>query len=152
MITMICMKDLGEALLRRREQLGLTQRQFGDRIGKDPAYISRLEQGRAKETPAPEVLRAIQGVLGLSEAQMLAMVGYAVGEPIPEGDVVTVPADDPRADLLRLLEGETDEAVRNVAGLIGAAKRLSSSSIIPAPQVPSPGKTAKTESPNTRTA
>ena len=110
MFTMIPMKDLGEALYHRRIQHGLTQRQLGDRIGKDPAYISRLEQGRAKETPPPEVLQLIADTLDFSQAELLAMIGYPVGEPATT-ETITVRADDPRAAVLRVLEGATDADV-----------------------------------------
>lgn len=126
MFTMIAMKELGEALFRRREQLGLTQRQFGDRIGKDPAYISRLEQGRTKETPPPEVLQAIAGELGISQARMLAMIGYTVGEPEPVGDTVTIPADDPRARLLAAVDGLPDHVVNSWADSISAITNAAS--------------------------
>lgn len=123
-----------------RERRGYrTQGELADRIGRDVSWVSRLERGYLKEIPQPEMMEALADALGLTVAQMLDAAGYDVLPRADDpADVLTIRRDDPRADLLALLDGETDDAVRNVAVLVGAAKRLSAPSINPKRDIPSP--------------
>lgn len=147
------MKDLPALIKAARERRGFSsQAALALAVGRDQSFVSRFERGAMKELPAPEVLQAFGEVLGLSMEDMLIAAGYL---EVPDNDhdaMVLVRKDDPRADLLRLLEGASDIGVRNVASLVAAALRLSSSSNISPAHVPSTGKTDKSESPNTRTA
>lgn len=67
------------SLIRRmRERHGLKSFQLAAKIGKQPSYVSRLENGTAKETPPPDVLEALSRELGVSVAEMLESIGYDI--------------------------------------------------------------------------
>lgn len=71
------MRALGRFIRARREVLGLSQREFARRIGKEPSWISSLELGRVGAyLPDPESLRRIADVLRVSTHELLAVVGY----------------------------------------------------------------------------
>lgn len=148
------MKELGKLIKSARERRGyITQQQAADAIGINLSKYNRLENGTTKELPVPDDLRRISEAMGLSVESLLTAAGYL--DPPSEdepSDVVTVRRDDPRADLLAMLEGETDEGVRRAADLINAI-RMYSGSTNKSGGVPSSGRNDdKPDSPNHRTA
>lgn len=50
-----------------REQLGLSQREFGKRIGRTGAYISQIESGKIKASP--ETIAAIEATCNVGESE-----------------------------------------------------------------------------------
>ena len=50
-----------------REQLGLSQREFGKRIGRTGAYISQIESGKIKASP--ETIAAIEATFNVGESE-----------------------------------------------------------------------------------
>jgi transcriptional regulator with XRE-family HTH domain len=75
-------KKLGSTLRARREQLGLSQRQLGQKTGIDDGTITRIEQG-AFVAPRPDKLSRIADALGLSLADVFALADYAVPGDLP---------------------------------------------------------------------
>src|SRR5690242_20182231 len=97
--------SLGETLRRRREQLGLTQRQLAQRSGVSVRSIRNLEHGQATR-PRPALLGRIAGALGLSgieagDAHLDLRIGI-LGTLTAHHGERTVPIPSPR---LRTLLG-----------------------------------------------
>ena len=75
-------KALGDLLRRKREELGLSTRQLGERAGLDGVTVLRFEQG-AFAAPRPDKLARVADVLGLSLADVYALADYAVPADLP---------------------------------------------------------------------
>lgn len=75
-------KALGDLLRHRREELGLSTRQLGERAGLDGVTVLRFEQG-AFAAPRPDKLARVADVLGLSLADVYALADYAVPADLP---------------------------------------------------------------------
>lgn len=73
-----CMEKLGEIIRSRRSQRFPNARSFADAIGKDPAWVSKLENGLLKETPSPTDLVAIERETGIAQADVLRAWGYII--------------------------------------------------------------------------
>lgn len=108
------MKELGAYIARTREQRGFrTQTAFAEAIGKPQTVVSRIERGAAKVLPPPEDLRLIADGLQVPVAKLLEVAGYLDPVQSPtEG--YTVPAGDPRMEILLLLDGASDDEVEGV--------------------------------------
>lgn len=78
------MNELGSYIRELRERRGWTGRDLAEQIDRDPSYVSRLETGRQKETPAPEEARRLALALGVTVADLLAHQGYDVELPAGE--------------------------------------------------------------------
>jgi transcriptional regulator with XRE-family HTH domain len=95
---------------RRREMRGMD---LASAIGKDPAYVSRLEHGMLREIPEPETIRALAEALGIDETRLVAAIGYRVvteeasGQPFPLGSI--------HAEVVRLLHGLNEEQALQMA-------------------------------------
>lgn len=61
---------LGKRIKKLRSILKLTQEQFGEKIGKEQNYISRLESG--KKFPSPDVIDKIISVFNISYSQLFS--------------------------------------------------------------------------------
>lgn len=66
---------LGRAIRARREQLGLSQEELADRLGRSQSLVSRLERGAA-DWPDPAMFRALAAALELPPAELLEAAGY----------------------------------------------------------------------------
>ena len=75
-------KALGDLLKQKREELGLSTRQLGERAGLDGVTVLRFEQG-AFAAPRPDKLARVAEVLGLSLADVYALADYAVPADLP---------------------------------------------------------------------
>jgi transcriptional regulator with XRE-family HTH domain len=75
-------REFGAWLRQRRQEAGVTTTGLARQIGIPDATITRIEQG-AFLAPSPEKLRRIAEGLGLSLADVYAMVGYAVPDELP---------------------------------------------------------------------
>lgn len=112
------MQVLGDVIRRGREQRGWNQRDLAGRLGWDNSRLSRIERGAMKELPTPEDMHALADVLGVPEARLLEAAGYRVADDDPPGDTLTLPAADPRAELVALLAGAPDDAVRTITATV----------------------------------
>lgn len=114
------MKELGELVRTHRENAGIyNQRDFSLAIGKAQSWVSRLESGALKETPAPEDMRLITNVLGLPAVDMLRAAGYDVTTG-KEGDHPVIAAIRP------IVEGRefTDVQMRDLADMVRMMVRV----------------------------
>lgn len=150
---MITMNNMHQLVSDARERRGYrTQGDLAAVIGRDVSYVSRLERGLLKEIPQPEMMDALARALGVTVAELLDAAGYDVLPHDEPSDVITIRRDDPRADLLSLLEGETDEGVRRAADLINAIRMYSGVGKNAKGDVPSSDRNdGTTESPNRKT-
>lgn len=115
MIDMSGMAEFGALIKRAREQRGLTVVDLGNRLGRTHTFVVRLETAKNTNPPDPQTMRDLERILGVSRRQMLEALGYL--DPPNNANVITIPASDPRAAILRLLDGETDAGVRNATRL-----------------------------------
>ncbi len=84
--TMACMKELGNLIRRTRERAGYrTQKAFADAWGKDQSFVSKVENGLAKEMLPPNDVHVLHDLLGLPIADMVSAAGYRID---PESDDV----------------------------------------------------------------
>ncbi len=84
--TMVCMKELGNLISRTRERAGFrTQKAFADAWGKDPSFVSKVENGLAKEMLPPNDVHLLHDLLGLPVADIVSAAGYRID---PESDDV----------------------------------------------------------------
>lgn len=83
---------VGEFVRRRREQLGLKQRQLADMIGREQTFISSLENNRNEGyLPQRDVVLALADALEVDEIDILRAAGY-----VREPEVTPAPDDDVR--------------------------------------------------------
>ena len=73
---------LGTLIRQRRQALGMSTHELGERIGTRNSTIIRLEQG-AFAAPSPEKLAGIAEALGMSLADMYGHAGYVVPNDLP---------------------------------------------------------------------
>ena len=72
---------LGSFVITARKRAGYdTQKAFAEAIGRDQAWVSRLERGVGKETPPPEDMALLAQVLYVSQHELLAAAGYTLDE------------------------------------------------------------------------
>lgn len=72
----------GTWLRERRQAVGMSTHELGERIGARNSTIIRIEQG-AFAAPSPDKLARIAEVLGISLADMYGHAGYAVPNDLP---------------------------------------------------------------------
>lgn len=65
------MTILGDRLRQLRSSQNLTVREFADRIGKSPGYVSRIET--RDEVPNAELLCSIAEIYGISPEELLSL-------------------------------------------------------------------------------
>lgn len=104
--TMEPMNALGKLVRAARENQGMRGIDLGVAIGRDGAYVSRLERGILKEVPDPATLGRLSDALDIPELRLLEAIGYRVRQPAPAAP----PIDSRRAALIDLLERELTEA------------------------------------------
>ena len=73
---------LGGLIRQRRQAMGMSTYELGERIGTRNSTIIRLEQG-AFAAPSPEKLAGIAEALGMSLADMYGHAGYVVPDDLP---------------------------------------------------------------------
>ena len=83
------MASYGRAVAQRRNDLGVTQAEMSRRLGVGQNILSRIENGIARDTPAPELLASIERELGIPVGEQLSLLGYRVvsdaGNPFRPG-------------------------------------------------------------------
>lgn len=67
--------DLSSFILKRREKIGLSQRQLAELSGLSNTEISRIEKGSRKH-PSPETLKAIAPHIQVNYELLLELAGY----------------------------------------------------------------------------
>lgn len=138
---------LGLLVKDARERRGYqNQSALARELGRDQSFVSRLERGVLKELPPPEVLRQLGDVIGLSMEDMLTAAGYLEKpERNDPPETITIPATDPRARILAVLDGLPDHAVNQWVVAIEALTATTSQNAergIPLPNTRKQPKTA----------
>lgn len=81
---------LGDAIRRRREEIGLSRREVAERAGLSYPYLSELETGRKRGSP--DSIRSVAEALGLGQDELWARADrLAAAEPI-DTDAQSAPA------------------------------------------------------------
>ena len=75
-------KRLGKLIRERRQAVGLSTHDLGERVGTPNSTIMCIEQG-AFAAPSPDKLARIAEALGMSLADMFGHAGYAVPQELP---------------------------------------------------------------------
>jgi transcriptional regulator with XRE-family HTH domain len=92
----------GDVIREAREHRKWLGRELAARVDVDPATLSRIEHNKYKETPAPDLVRRFSTVLNIPEWELVAVLGYRVGDPFTGA---TLPVfDETRSALLNKLE------------------------------------------------
>ncbi len=92
----------GAMLKRRREQLGLQQREVADLLGMAQPSYGAYELGDLKTTPPPTVLAKLTEIYGYSQTEMLTALGYEVGDlSISATRLADLLKETPPADYVR---------------------------------------------------
>ncbi len=115
----------GEAILRRRKALGLTQAQVAKKIGVQSNYIVYLEKGQRR--PSDGILMKVAEVLGLPAAELHLMVHPNLREIYQiAGEAAIVPSPEPLGGFAELLQdiavlaeyGISEELVRKASAFV----------------------------------
>lgn len=97
-------------LTKARSEAKLTQDMAGKKIGKDKAFICRLE--RSSKTPPPHVIRALAGIYDIPPDKLLKKAGY---KELPLLDVIKRPESSPDMILDNVTADEKRELKRYLA-------------------------------------
>lgn len=73
---------VGERVARRRQALGLSERQAAALVGCAQSTLSRLEAG--SQVPTPALLAKLSSMLGLDLRELYALSGYELPNELPE--------------------------------------------------------------------
>jgi transcriptional regulator with XRE-family HTH domain len=73
---------LGQLVHSRREALGLSLRQLGQRIGTTDTTVMRIESGEIK-SPRGDLLRTLAEALDVPSADLFSAAGYTVPTELP---------------------------------------------------------------------
>lgn len=107
------MRRLGKLVEETMNARNMAAYELARKIGKYPSWVSRFLSGDVRNLPDVATVRAISEALRLPLPKMLEAAGYLDPVQSPtEG--YTVPAGDPRLEILLLLEGQSDEDVEGV--------------------------------------
>ena len=71
-------QNLGAAVRRQRERLGLTLAELAAASGVSVSHLGRVEN--AQRYPSPKVLRLVAKPLNLDEKELFSLAGYLPGE------------------------------------------------------------------------
>lgn len=111
------------ALIREtREKRGLQSKELADRIGVSSTVMSYIETARTKSMPEPELLVRLEAALSLPRVRMLEAMGYL--DPPSRSDEICIPASDPRARLLKLVEGYDDAGVAAIIQVVEVMRTI----------------------------
>lgn len=76
-------KQLGTLITRARERKGWSIRELAREVGADPAWVLKLERGKAR-SPEPEPLTRLAGALGIEMKRIDRITGRHVSKSLPE--------------------------------------------------------------------
>jgi transcriptional regulator with XRE-family HTH domain len=97
---------------------GLTQSAVAVRLGWSQSIVSDLLRGK-RSAITPDVLTALESVLSLDRRRSLVALGYLNGDEVEPGIAYVIREDDPRANLLAMVEGLSAPDIAAVAGAAG---------------------------------
>lgn len=80
------MATFGEMVKEARDRKGWTVLELALRLGVAQSTVSRLEGDEYVQAPKPELMAAIERVLGIPQPVMLSAIGYSIGENAPPYD------------------------------------------------------------------
>lgn len=100
------------------KQRGYVGYQFAALLGKQQSWLSRILNGQYANTPPPEDITALSQTLGIPKRRMLEALGYIDPEDHEPDVAHTIRDDDPRAALLDMLAGASDDEVRKVVQIV----------------------------------
>lgn len=115
--------ELGQAIRRRRQELGLTLRALGERAGCAASYLSQIESGKRAGVPSDAVLLGLESALGMKAGTLIRAARWeetpgAVRREVGE----MVEAREAAMELAALLRGGVDERGRPTGALDAAYK------------------------------
>lgn len=116
-------RELGEFIQKRRKELGMTQEDLADLVGRDQHWVSRLERGIVR-LPGPEELAQLAQALDVDVAVLLQAAGYLTGDVSPQPRPVP---DSPLAIYLRQLDARADldpETKAQIRALLRLVQRI----------------------------
>lgn len=96
--------NLGEYLIRIRNERGYSQRDLAEKSGVSPAEISRVESGK-RQKPSPTVLRALADTLVISYPYLLQLAGYMDDPSSSDEDIDDVFMDEVTGEMVDLPRG-----------------------------------------------
>ena len=96
------MSDLGNLIRQRREALGLTVREVGERAGMSGGYVSQIENGKVG-IPTPNKLRFLARALRLPELALVQAIGFLQDNEQALADVLSGPEPPPPSEAWRRL-------------------------------------------------
>ena len=96
--------NLGEYLIRIRNERGYSQRDLAEKSGVSPAEISRVESGK-RQKPSPTVLRALADTLVISYPYLLQLAGYMDEPSSSDEDIDDVFMDEVTGEMVDLPRG-----------------------------------------------
>ena len=96
--------NLGEYLIRIRNERGYSQRDLAEKSGVSPAEISRVESGK-RQKPSPTVLRALADTLVISYPYLLQLAGYMDDPSFGDEDIDDVFMDEVTGEMVDLPRG-----------------------------------------------
>lgn len=85
---------MGAFVVKRRNDIGMSPKQFAAAIGKGSAYVSQLEGGKIS-LPGGEMRRRIAQALGVSHLDILKAAGEITDEELEATGIVGVKPDFP---------------------------------------------------------
>lgn len=116
-------KTLGEVVKKRRQSLGLTQRELAARLGVKGSHIAYLESGRRK--PSLALLKHLADVLDL-DRQQLFLLAHPEAKSLLTSSAEREPAEDPAKSWQRFISDRAMQAQYRITPReIQALKHLS---------------------------
>jgi transcriptional regulator with XRE-family HTH domain len=115
-------ETLAQALKRRIEETGISQRRFAERVGLSSSHMNSLVSGKIG-LPQPEVRRRLARELGISHVDLLVMAGELRPDEVDAAGVQGVVPESPaEAALLPVIRSFdwTDAQLRAAAGALRA--------------------------------
>lgn len=110
---------LGQFIKRRMAVRGLKPRDMATALDRSESYVSMLSNDKIG-TPPPDVVHGLAKALGVKERDIIVLMGYLRDESHDSASA-PVPAlapDDPRRDILKLLEGRTVGEVLRISDIV----------------------------------
>lgn len=109
---------LGQYIKQRMAQLGIKPREVSAALDRSESYVSMLSNDKIT-TPPPDVVHALGQLLQTREDVILKHMGYLIADtPLQMKDSICIAIDDPRREILAMMEGLPNEAVDSVAGVM----------------------------------
>lgn len=118
------MARFGKLIVEARSRRGWTVRQAGEALGREPSYLSRLENARNANPPSASEFREILKGLGISPVEGLLALGYlteadveAAGMPVRAASAAVPPRIE---EALAAIDWADARTVEGVAFFLGS--------------------------------